>query len=1269
MNSNMDALAKDAKRESLALVLVFCVLAAGIVTAGSLYYRNYARHYRDGAERQISSIAVLKVAELVQYRKERLWDANTLFKNLAFSGLVRRFFDHPEDADAQQQLQVWADKYLATEQYDHIRLFDAQGVPRLSIPAGRPPISSAVSQRIPEVLRSGQVTWHDLHRNEHDQQIYLTLLVPILDGPDHSQALGVLALRINPQTYLYPFINRWPVPSRTGETLLVRRDGNDVLFLNELKFATNTALNLRIPLANTNVAAVKAVLGRTGIVEGRVYRGEPVIADVRAVPGSPWFLEARENVAEVFAPLRERFWMTILLMGGLLLGTGAGMSAISRHQRIQFYKERYQTAEALRESENRYRAIMEQAADAVIMHDQTGRILDVNQKACQCLGYSREELLAKSIGDLDPEAIQAGKHELWGKILAGEQFTFESRHLCKDGSFIPVEVSLGSVRLPPGPVVLGIVRDITERKRAEEALRESERRFQTLAISSPVGIFQTDAQGQTTYVNPQWCEIARLSATEALGVGWLRAVHPDDREKIAQGWQAATHEQGTSKTDYRFVRPDGTIVWVMGQAVPEKDDAGRIVGYVGTITDITERKRAEAELGRRAKELAALNSLTRGVSSSLSLEAVVASALREMLNAIQTDLAFLFLREGERLVLGGIAPESGRERLGQIPEHRVGECMCGLAVRLGQSLYSRDIFNDQRCTWEECKKAGFRSFAALPLRIGDEIIGVVGLASATERDFEQQATFLETLANAISVSLQNARLFANTKQAAEALRESQALYHSLVEQMPAGVFRKDRAGRYVFVNAWLCQFHSLEADKFIGRTPDELVPAEATRGPKHPEVLQLFRDGSKHHEEILRTGKPIHVEEVYFTTEGGKQYLHVVKSAIFGSDGQIVGTQGVQFDITERKRAEEALRRSETQLRVILESTGDGILAVDSQGKAVIKANRRFAELWGIPQSTVDAGDNRALRNFALKQLADPDAFLKKLQSLDGTDDVARDTLVFKDGRIFERHGFPMMMDGTVIGRVWSFRDVTERKRQEEELKQKNTELERFTYTVSHDLKSPLVTVKTFLGYLEQDLLTPDPERVKQDMVYMRTATDKMGQLLDELLNLARVGRKVNPTVRVAFRELAQEAVRLVAGRISTSGVEVQVAEAAVVLEGDRPRLREIWQNLVENACKFMGNQPKPRVEIGVEQRGPETVFFVRDNGMGIEPHYQTKVFGLFEQLNPKGEGTGMGLALVKRIVELYGGRIWIESPEPGQGANFLFTLPGAVVTEMEQMS
>ena len=305
---------------------------------GTFYYRHYERQFRAAAERQLAAIAELKVGELAQYRKERLEDAAIFFNNAAFSGLVRRFFDHPEDADAQRQIQEWTVKFMATDQYDLVRLLDAQGVSRLSSPAGAPPVSSVVLQRIPEILRSGQVTFQDFHRNEHDQRVYLDILIPIFDEQDASRPLGVFYLRIDPEKYLYPFIQRWPVPSETAETLLVRRDGNDALFLNELKFQTNTALNLRISLENTNVPAVKAVLGQEGIVEGTDYRGEPVLAALQAIPDSPWFLVARMDTAEVFAPMRARLWQVVVMICVLLFGSGACVGLVWRQQRARFYQ-------------------------------------------------------------------------------------------------------------------------------------------------------------------------------------------------------------------------------------------------------------------------------------------------------------------------------------------------------------------------------------------------------------------------------------------------------------------------------------------------------------------------------------------------------------------------------------------------------------------------------------------------------------------------------------------------------------------------------------------------------------------------------------------------------------------------------------------------------------------------------------------------------------------------------------------------------------------
>lgn len=235
------------------------------------------------------------------------------------------------------------------------------------------------------------------------------------------------------------------------------------------------------------------------------------------------------------------------------------------------------------------------------------------------------------------------------------------------------------------------------------------------------------------------------------------------------------------------------------------------------------------------------------------------------------------------------------------------------------------------------------------------------------------------------------------------------------------------------------------------------------------------------------------------------------------------------------------------------------------------------------------------------------------------------------------------------------------REQKEREIEAKNAELERFTYTVSHDLKSPLVTIKTFLGYLVEDIRLPENPRVQQDLGYIHNAADKMSQLLDELLELSRVGRINNPPLVTAFVDLANEAVLLNAGRISTLNVTVETEHSQVVLLGDRPRLVEIWQNLVENALKYMGDQTVPHIEIGCADEEGSTVFYVRDNGLGIDPRYHEKIFSLFDKLDPSSEGTGMGLTLVRRIVEMYGGRIWVESAGVGHGSCFRFTLPAAI--------
>ena len=236
-----------------------------------------------------------------------------------------------------------------------------------------------------------------------------------------------------------------------------------------------------------------------------------------------------------------------------------------------------------------------------------------------------------------------------------------------------------------------------------------------------------------------------------------------------------------------------------------------------------------------------------------------------------------------------------------------------------------------------------------------------------------------------------------------------------------------------------------------------------------------------------------------------------------------------------------------------------------------------------------------------------------------------------------------------------------------EELEAKNIELERFNYTVSHDLKSPLVTIKGFLRLLEKDAASGEAERLKRDVRRIAAAADRMSRLLDELLELSRVGRMVRPPEEIRLAELASEALELSRGHAGNRIVDVLIDPELPVVFGDRLRLLQLYQNLLANAFKYMGEQLAPMVEVG-SRRGrrtdPEgvslddTVLFVEDNGIGIEARYHEKVFGLFERLDVVEDGTGIGLALAKRIVEIHGGRIWVESEGRGCGSSFCFTLP-----------
>ena len=373
-----------------------------------------------------------------------------------------------------------------------------------------------------------------------------------------------------------------------------------------------------------------------------------------------------------------------------------------------------------------------------------------------------------------------------------------------------------------------------------------------------------------------------------------------------------------------------------------------------------------------------------------------------------------------------------------------------------------------------------------------------------------------------------------------------------------------------------------------------------------------------------------------------------------------------------QSRAE--LRESEERYRSltddVLETTSAGICIVD-EARHIVWINQAMGEYFGLKRNEIVGRNSLRLVQDRLRHMVeDPTRWAARILSVWDHDELlAMECHVLpgsnREERWLECRIQPIRTGLYTGGRIGHFYDITERKQaaqQRGELLQvleiQKTDLERFVYTVSHDLKSPLITIQGFLGVLAEDLDRGELQEARGDIARVERASTRMEHLLNELLELAKVGRENAPLGRVELSEVIAEALELVQGDIKRRGVAVKTSDGEPMVFGHRTRLVEVFQNLIDNAVKYMGDQTSPRVEVSAEARENDVICFVRDNGIGIDPKYEDRVFDLFEQLDPEFEGSGTGLAIVKRVIETHGGRIWLETNEDAEGTTFWFTLP-----------
>ncbi|MFA4825556.1 MAG: MASE3 domain-containing protein [Methanoregula sp.] len=932
---------------------------------------------------------------------------------------------------------------------------------------------------------------------------------------------------------------------------------------------------------------------------------------------------------------------------------------------------RKQADENLRNNEEKYHTVADFTFDWELWLGRDHQILYCSPSCERITGYPPEafnadpQLYTKIVYPDDQFLMDEHNRTAWETL---EARSVDFRIIHRDGSIRWIGHACQRVTAHDGTELGRRVsnRDITDRKQAEEELTRVNRALQMLSDANQAMVRITD---ETKLMN-EICRIAvDIGGYRMAWIGFAeqdegKTVRPVAHAGVDSGYIETAHltwaedsprGRGPGGTAIRSGQPSMARNISMDHAfAPWRDEAMKR-GYQSIIAlPLTREGRTFGAMGIYASEADAFDSKEVKILKELANDlAYGIDALRTWAKQKQAEEAIRDLNDYNRsLIETSIDPLMTISKDGKIQDvNTATETATGLTRK---ELIGTD-FSEYFTEPQKAREGYMRVFSEgkvldYPLEIrhcdGHIMPVLYNAAVYPDRNGNIKGVFAA------------ARDITERKRVEESLRESEEKFRSLVEYALDGILILDLQGTILFVNNAMAR--TIESDDpagLIGRNVMEFIASESRE-----DVVKDFVQVSQGHDAYL-------AHYYVISAKGKKIYVESIGKVIIyeGKPADLVSIR----DVTERKQAEDALQKSEEKFHNVFDWANDAILlhTLTTEGSP-----GRFLD--ANPVACRMLGYSRA----ELLTMGPPDIVPAELHPQLG--EIIRQTAT-KESVLFETRllrkdstTLPVESSGHLVTydgkRTWvsHIRDITGRKQADvqrenliHELARKNAELDRFTYTVSHDLKSPLLSIRAFLSLLEDDLKNGDSSRVKTDISRMSESAEKLESLITTLLALSRSGKSIDTPLPVPFRRLALDAAGLLDASLQKHGVTLIIPDTLPVVSGDRQRLLQVMTNLLDNAIKFMGEQPEPRVEVGVRNDAGITVFYVQDNGMGINQENLEKVFGLYERFHPDIPGTGIGLATVKRIIEAHKGKIWVESEGEGKGTTVCFTLPGIMET------